>query len=385
MKVSRERYQHGSVRKVPRSQGFAWEFRYYHTSPDGKRKLKVQTFDPIRFPTERDVRKAVEGQLSALNAGTLGGKLAATVGTIIDRYLAEEFPTLRHSTQTTNRSLVELHIRPRWGDIRLSDVTAGAVKQWLDSLPFGAASKARARNMLSKLLDLAMLWEYIPVGRNPMELVRVKGSTKRQKRVTVISPEQFRALVHELPEPYSLMALLCGALGLRVSEVLGLKWADIDFEQGTLSVAQVFTHGAVQHVPKTHTSGNEVPVHPRLCEALQAWRGAQMHGYSWVFASPKTGSPYSDATILAKYLKLAAAKLGIEGLGWHTFRHSYKTWMAAAKVSPSQMKDLMRHADISTTMDVYGRTLTPELRAANALVAEQLLTPVFSTTGGSSS
>ena len=60
MKVSRERYQHGSVRKVPRSQGFAWEFRFYITAPDGKRKLKVQTFDSGRHPTEHHVRKAVE-------------------------------------------------------------------------------------------------------------------------------------------------------------------------------------------------------------------------------------------------------------------------------------------------------------------------------------
>ncbi len=105
--------------------------------------------------------------------------MAATLGTVIDRYMVEEFPALRHSTQTTNRSLIDLHIRPRWEDVRLLDVTALAVKNWLDTLPFGAASKARTRNTVSKLLDLAMLWEYIPVGRNPMELVRVKGSTKR--------------------------------------------------------------------------------------------------------------------------------------------------------------------------------------------------------------
>jgi hypothetical protein len=45
MRFSRERYQHGSVRKVARSQGFAWDFNFYITAPDGKRKLKVQTFD----------------------------------------------------------------------------------------------------------------------------------------------------------------------------------------------------------------------------------------------------------------------------------------------------------------------------------------------------
>jgi integrase len=373
MKVSRERYQHGSVRKVPRAQGFAWEFRFYITAPDGKRKLKVQTFDSAKYPTERDVRKAVEGQLSALNAGTLGGKVAATLGTIIDRYMTEEFPALRHSTQTTNKSLIDLHVRPKWQDVRLVYVTALTVKQWLDTLPFGAASKVRARNMVSKLLDLAMLWEYIPINRNPMELIRVKGSTKRLKQITIITPEQFKALVDALPEPYNLMVLVSGCLGLRVSETLGLKWEDFNFDECTLSIRQVFTHGQVQNTAKTDASGGEIPVHPKLCAILQERQRKQAHDHSWVFASSKTGSPYSDATILSKYLKPAAAKLGIQGLGWHTLRHSYKSWMAAAQINPAQMKDLMRHSDISTTMDVYGRTLTPEMRAANALVTGQLL------------
>ena len=59
-------------------------------------------------------------------------------------------------------------------------------------------------------------------------------------------------------------------------------------------------------------------------------------------------------------------------MGWHTFRHSYKSWMATAKISPAQMKDLMRHSDIETTMNVYGKTLTAELRAANMAVAGRL-------------
>jgi integrase len=206
-----------------------------------------------------------------------------------------------------------------------------------------------------------------------MELIRVKGSTKRLKQITIITPAQFKALVSALPEPYNLMVLVSGCLGLRVSETLGLKWEDFNFDECTLSIGQVFTHGKVQNVPKTDASGNEIPVHPRLCEILTEWKGKQQHEHSWVFASVKTGSPYSDATILNNYLKPAAVKLGIKGLGWHTLRHSYKSWMASAKISPAQMKDLMRHSDISTTMDVYGRTLTPEMRAANALIAGQLL------------
>jgi integrase len=373
MRVNRDRYQHGSVRKVPRSHGFAWEFRFYITAPDGNRKLKVQTFDAAKYPTERDVRNAVAPQLSALNAGTLGGKVAATFGTIIGRYMRDELPSLRHSTQTTNRSLIDLHIKPKWQDVRLPDVTAMAVKQWLDTLPFGPSSKARARNTMSRLLDLAMLWEYIPVARNPMELVTVKGSTKRKKSIVTITPAQFKALVSALPEPYGLMVLVCGVLGLRVSETLGLKWGDFDFAAYTLSIGQVFTHGAVQELPKTDAAGSEIPVPAKLCKLLAAWHRKQDHEYAWVFASPKTGGPYSDSTILSKHIKPAAAKLKIGLIGWHTFRHSYKTWMAAAKVSPAQMKDLMRHADIETTMNVYGKTLTPEMRAASKAVAARLL------------
>jgi integrase len=327
----------------------------------------------VKYPTERDVRIVVECQLGALDTGTLGGRVAATLGTIIDRYVVEEFPALQHSTQTTNKSLIDLHIRPKWQDVRLADVTAIAVKQRMEKLPFGAASKVRARNMVSKLLDLAMLWEYIPVNRNPMELIRVKGSTKRQKQITVISPAQFKALVGALPEPYNLMVLISGYLGLRVSETLGLKWKNFNFDECILSIGQVFTHRKVQNVPKTDASGNEIPVPLKLCEILKEWHGRQQHEHSCVFAGHKTGSPYSDATILDNHLKPAALGLGIQGLGWHTLRHSYKSWMAATKISPAQMKDLMRHSDIETTMNVYGRTLTPELRAANTAVAEQLL------------
>jgi hypothetical protein len=115
--------------------------------------------------------------------------------------MAEDFVALRDSTQTTNKSLIDLHIRPRWEHVRLADVNALPVKQWLDKLPFGAASKARARSMVPKLLGLGMLWEYILVSRNPMELVRVKGSTKRQKAIIIFTPTEFKALVEALPKP----------------------------------------------------------------------------------------------------------------------------------------------------------------------------------------
>ena len=84
MEVSRERHQHGSVPKLPRSQGFAWGFRFYITAPGGKRKLKVQTFDSLKYPTERDLRKAVEGQLAGPNSRT--PSFAGNLSSITQRF-----------------------------------------------------------------------------------------------------------------------------------------------------------------------------------------------------------------------------------------------------------------------------------------------------------
>jgi integrase len=373
MKHTRSRHQNGSVRKVPRANGFAWEYRYY-TSEAGKRVLKTQTFDSVKYPTENSVREVIAPHLKEINTGTYEERRNATMSVIIDRYFKEEFPDLSHSTQSTNKSLIDLWIRPKWGDVRPADVDALSVDHWLKKeLKFGAASKARARNMISVLLRLAMLWKYMPQVANPMTFVRVKGSTKRQKKIIIITPAQLKSLVEALPEPYSLMVLVAGCLGLRVSEVLALKWQDFNFDECSVTINQVFTHSQVKELPKTEASGEPLPVHPHLIPILQAWKAKQKHDYSWVFPFSRTGSPYSDSTILTDHLKPAAEKLGIKGLGWHTFRHSYKSWLAAAKVEPGHMKQLMRHADISTTMNVYGRVVTEEMRAANLLAAGQLL------------
>ena len=90
VKITRNRYQQGSIRKVPRAKGFAWEYRYYVTS-DGKRKLTMQTFSGKVYATEADVRRAVGARVPDLNDGTIySPSVAVTFGALLDRYIAEE-------------------------------------------------------------------------------------------------------------------------------------------------------------------------------------------------------------------------------------------------------------------------------------------------------
>ena len=371
------RYQHGHVRRVPRAGGlFAWEYMYRQTDPDGVRRQKMQTFSSDEYPTEASVWKAVEGQLGSMNANTLVGKISFTFGQLIEKYLKEELPTLAWSTQQTNRSLIELHIRPKWGDTRLADMKPLAVKNWLErEVPFGPASKARARNIISRLLDLAMLWELIPtVERNPMQLVRVKGSTKRQKPLTIVTITQFKKLVKALSSPIDLVIFVTGCLGLRISEVLALKWSDINESNPSITIQRAFTHGRLKDVPKTDSSWRVLPLHTALLERLLDWKKLQKpeSDNAYLFPGSK-GTPRSDSTMMTDYVKPAAKKVGIVNFGYHSLRHSYKTWLAGKGVALTQQKDLMGHADIDTTANVYGATLSEEMRAANKLVVDSLV------------
>ena len=247
------------------------------------------------------------------------------------------------------------------------------VKQWIDKdLTFGAASKARARNLISRLLALAMLWELLPaVERNPMQLVRVKGASKRQKPLTVITIKQFKKLVEVLPLPFSLVIFITGCLGLRISETLALKWSDIDTKDRSITIQRAFPHNRMKEVPKTDASRRLLPLHPAAMHRVLDWKTIckPESDDNFIFPGGK-GTPRSDSTMMTDYIRRAAEKVRIQHFGYHTLRHSYKTWLDRKKASLPEQKDLLGHADIDTTANKYGKTLTDEMRAANKRVVD---------------
>jgi integrase len=241
------------------------------------------------------------------------------------------------------------------------------VKSWLDGWGVSGSSKSRARNLIGHVMDLAMLWGWIPTERNQMSLVRVR-QTKRVREQVVLSPEQFRELVDALDEPYSTMVVIAGALGLRVSELLALHWGDIDFKERTITLKRAFTHGRIG-VMKTESSAAVLPLDDALAGRLKKLPKTS----ELLFPSPTTGLYFSDSTILSKKLKPVAKELGLGNIGWHTFRHSYRSWLDGQSVPIGAMKNLMRHSDVSMTMNQYGRALPQELREGNSSVVRELL------------
>ena len=179
--------------------------------------------------------------------------------------------------------------------------------------------------------------------------------------------------MRELPSPVDLIIFLLGNLGLRVSEALAFRWSDIDEAESTITVQRVFTHSRLKDYPKTDDSWRVLPLHPVVLGRLLAFKDASKpeSDNDYIFPGAK-GTPRSDSTMLQDYIKPAATRAGIPHISYHPLRHSHKTWLAGEGVPLDHQKDLLGHADIDTTANVYGKTLTDEMRAANKLVVDAL-------------
>ncbi len=372
MRARRSRYQQGSVKRVKRANGgFAWEVRFSEYR-NGKRYQRTQTYDGAEFPKEKDVRKTIELAISQLNAGTAGEKADVTFGTITALYRKEHLPTLDHSTQSTNKYLLTSYIEDRFGRTPLREMRPLAIHQWLQGLKLSQTTKASIRSVMSVCFRLAALHEFLPpMEQNPMSVIKLKGVTKRQKRRPEVTIEDFRRLIAQISEPLQIMVLLAGAYGLRVSELLALKWEDIDAEKKMIHIRRKYTRGKLGET-KTTSSEAPLPIADGILKALAVWR-PKTGDSEWLFPSPRTGGPRSASMLLEKGLKPITARLGLGNVGFHTLRHACRSWLSSGGAALGTQKDLLRHSDISTTANIYGHALTEDMRKAHEALVRQLL------------
>jgi integrase len=206
---------------------------------------------------------------------------------------------------------------------------------------------------------------------NPISLVTIKGASKRVRQPRILTVEQFRLLVTHLREPFNTLALMCVCFGLRISEALALKWADVDWLNGTLRVERGIVQQIVDDV-KTDDSRRTLTIASELLGVLKIWK--QITQFSapedWMFPSPvQIGRlPWSYTGVKQK-LQRAADAAGIGHLRTHAFRHTYRTWLDSVGTPIGVQQKLMRHSDIRTTMNIYGDAATRDMREASGKVA----------------
>ncbi len=396
--MRRTSYQHGSLKLADRKKGNVWEFRWREVQIDGsirRKNIVIGTID--EFPNHSAAQAAVDAIRFEINQQT-PQQLIKNISfeTLVNHYREHELPNIfnktkpvpdateedrkSYATQVTYDGYLRKWVLPRWRSCRLSEIKAVDVEKWLKTLCFqktgvllARGSKAKIRNIMSALYSHAIRWEW--ADRNPITSVR--QSAKRQKAPEILTPEEIVGILKELPEPLRTMIELDAFTGLRRGELIGLRWEDVDFESLVLHVRRSVV-AMVEGAPKTEASQKDVPLDAQLADCLFAWKQRSVYTQpgDWVFASPhmKGCQPYWPSTLWRYYGRPAVkrAKVG-KNVSYHTFRHTFGTLLNANGENPKVVQELLRHASLKVTTDVYMQAVSPQKREAQSRLVKMVM------------
>jgi integrase len=158
------------------------------------------------FPTKASAWRAAEPLRKRLEQSERTDQRVPSVRSLVEQYRAEKMPRRAMTRQGYNTWLNQ-YIIPKWGDCTLQELQARPIDLWLQSLALAPKSKVHIRGLVRALWEFAMWRGDVSTQRNPMELVTIKGASKRVRKIRSLTVEEFQKLLEQLEEPFRTMAL----------------------------------------------------------------------------------------------------------------------------------------------------------------------------------
>lgn len=286
------------------------------------------------------------------------------------------------STHVRPKTLEVYHQRAKHataylGGILLSGLRPDHIQAYLSSSSDTLAQSTLVKhyNLIREALSHAVKWGL--VARNVAEAVDAPRPERREMRSLV--PQEVQVLLDECyGTPWHPMIHTLLWTGLRRSELLGLRWKDIDLAMATLRVVQVLhqlNDGTyIYAAPKTAKGRRAVALSPTSCVLLRAHEerqsadaallGVPLMGDSLVFGHVD-GSPRAPATLTHAFTKFVR-RCGLTGVRLHDLRHTHASILLQQNVHPKVVSERLGHANIQITLDTYSHLLPGMQEAAAA-------------------
>ena len=218
---------------------------------------------------------------------------------------------------------------------------------------------------------------------NPARGVRLPTLRPVRPKWVLTTSQAARLLEALVPLPRT-MAGLVMLTGLRRGELFALRGRDLDEESRLLTIREAIYDG-VFDTPKTEASARQIPLSDAACLLVAQWRAKtkKINSESLVF-STRSGTPLAPNNVLRRHIFPACTALGLPRATWLTFRRTYSSWSHDKGVPAKVVAQLMGHANIDTTLNVYTQVVDGSLREAANKIGAELFTIVQSPPGDSS-
>lgn len=354
----------GWLTKVRRKNGYVWLHHFYVTSNlDGRRVETTRTIGTVtKFPRKSDA------WAEAMRRNHVGISGRMTIAALVESYEQTELPHKAPSTQEQHEKILHDYIRVRWGKSYVDEVRVLELKQWFIAVArenkLAAQSVQKIKQVFGRLYAYGNENELIAANLNPVRAVNIRGiGMKRKSKVIVVPPEIAWKIAMDLPIMRRTLVPLAATTGMRISEILGLQWGDIDWDAHIIHMNRTWLYGYVGE-GKSDESRQPVAIGKRMTEFLSEWHRETPHAAptDWVFPSfklkgkkPISGSQFVKDYIRPRFIKYGLIDAAYRGrAGLHAFRHSLATVLITEEnVDPKTAQGILRHASSDITMDIH--------------------------------
>lgn len=328
-------------------------YRTQITLLDGRRISKS-------FPTEIEALSWKNEQLNDLNQGSFVSPTDLTVGEWAYTYL-ETYAKPRTVIRTYERYLSMLpHLSPI-GNYKLQDLRPIHIQKLLNEVKVkrGVTLVTASDSTKKKVYSLLMMIykQAIHEGITKVNpVLGVKTPKQEQTKVEVFTKEEIELMkvYHEPDNRNHLIALIALATGMRLSEILGLRWIDIDFEKLTLSINQTVQYDSKSQLvvgkTKNEKSKRTIGISQELADVILK----QPQRSNFVL-STIDGKPLRQSTLESWWKKFLADK-GIVYKKFHALRHTHATLLVNAGIPITDISSRLGHSKTSTTLDIYAHS-----------------------------
>lgn len=345
-----------------------WFVRIYlGRGADGKRQYLSKTI----HGTKKQAQTWLNKTLTERDAGVAIKPAQQTLGEYLDHWLESAAkPRVRPKTFAGYSDMLDRHIRPTLGLRPLSKLTPLEIQRAFHAMAergLSARSIEYTRMILKQALKQAISWRLMVF--NPCEGVQIPRQERREMQA--LAPDQARKFLAVVRgTQHGALFELALTTGLRPSEYCALKWDDINFERGTLSVVRSidFQPGGGWLLEETKTRGSRrvVRLLPSVLHALAGHRLRQEEdrknaGDDWrdegfVFTNEK-GSPVDRHNLANRHFKKILTEAGLPPIRLYDLRHTAATLSLAAGVPVKVVSEMLGHSGVALTLDVYSHVL----------------------------
>jgi len=377
--MARRRFQHGSLFRRGR-RNKVWVGRWWEEiiNPDGSigRTRRAEVLGTVaELPSRSCAKEILSKRLNPINSGTQRPQSTRSYSDFITKdWMPVVLPTLKYATQKHYRYILDNHLLPTFGGTRFTDIKRECIQSFLAAkLNSGLAWKTvkHIRGVFGRSLTTAENWGYI--NHNPVSKTELPRRPRALSPKPVLQPNQVRLLTEALSEPSRSIALLLVLTGLRIGELLALRWKAVDLAAGTLRVIETVYDGHFDS-PKTDRSARLIPLGAQALALFKRLQQNQVEPNNLVFAT-RAGGPLNRHNLLRRYLKPACKRLEFGGITWHSLRHSHATMLDATGAPLGTVQALLGHSSSEITREVYLHAIPEDQRKAVASVEALIFGP----------